>query len=265
MSDPGRGASAAGPEPSGEITLITGASSGIGHALARRLAAQGDAVAVLARRRAELDALVSDIERAGGRALALVADVTDRAALAGAVERVHDTWGPVTRLIANAGGGRPTHVRSYDAAEVEATIRLNLIGVTNAVGAVLPGMLARNRGHLVATGSLAAWRGLPTAAAYSAAKAGLARFMESLRIDLIDTGVDVTLLEPGFVARPGSRRRRLRMPMDVATSRMARAIVRRRRCWRGPPALVFAARVLTSLPSPVYTRLMAGRGRRPAD
>ncbi|WP_423821390.1 SDR family NAD(P)-dependent oxidoreductase [Salinisphaera sp. SPP-AMP-43] len=247
-----------------EVTLITGASSGIGYYLAQQLAAQGDAVAVLARRGAELEALVQDIRDQGGRAMAVVADVTDRSALAQAVAEVVAEFGPVTRLVANAGGGRPTHVASYDAAEIENTIRLNLIGVANAIGAVLPMMREAGRGHLVAMGSLAAVRGVPTGAAYSAAKSGVANFMESLAIDLIDTGIDVTLLEPGFVAKPGKPPRWPRMPMDVATQRMTRAIVARRVRWRGPASLTVAAALLRLLPYRVYGRLLAGRGR-PAD
>lgn len=244
-----------------EVTLITGASSGIGYSLAQRLAAQGDAVAVLARRRAELESLVGDIRGHGGQAMAVVADVTDRKALAQAVDAVVAEFGPVTRLVANAGGGHPTHVASYDAAEIEHTIRLNLVGVTNAIGAVLPAMREAGRGQLVAMGSLAAVRGVPTGAAYSAAKGGVANFMESLAIDLIDTGIDVTLLEPGFVAKPGKPARWPRMSMDVATKHMARAIIARRARWRGPSSLRVAASLLGLLPYNVYGRLLAGRGR----
>lgn len=193
--------------------------------------------------------------------MAVTADVTDRAALAAAVAQVRRAFGPITRLVANAGGGKPTRIAAYDAETVEDTIRLNLIGTANAVGVVLDDMLAAGRGHLVAMGSLAAMRGLPTGAAYSAAKAGVANFMESLAIDLRHTGIDVTLLEPGFVAKPDSKKRRMRMPMDVATARMATAIIARRRRWRGPASLVFAANVLRLLPFSVYSRILAGRGR----
>ncbi len=244
-----------------EVTLITGASQGIGYNLALELARRGEAVAVVARRQPELDELVARIAAAGGRAMAVTADVTDRVALAAAVDRIRSEFGPITRLVANAGGGTPTRVANYDAQTVEDTIRLNLIGTANAVGVVIEDMLAADRGHLVAMGSLAAMRGLPTGAAYSAAKAGVANFMESLAIDLRQTGIDVTLLEPGFVAKPDSNKRRMRMPMDVATARMATAIIARRRHWRGPASLVFAANILRLLPFSVYSRVLAGRGR----
>ncbi|MGN8160311.1 SDR family NAD(P)-dependent oxidoreductase [Salinisphaera sp. SWV1] len=250
------------PRPaSPEVTLITGASQGIGYALALELARRGDTVAVLARRRAELDELVGRITAEGGRALAVTADVTDRAALAAAADRVRAEFGPITRLVANAGGGSSTQVRHYDAQAVEDTVRLNLMGTANAVGVVLDDMLTAGRGHLVAMGSLAAMRGLPTAAAYSAAKAGVANFMESLAIDLRHSGIDVTLLEPGFVAKPDSKKRRMRMPLSIASARMATAIVARRRYWRGPTGLVFAANILRLLPFSVYSRVLAGRGR----
>lgn len=253
--------SRSGGKPRPEVTLITGASQGIGYSLALELARRGDTVAVLARRQPELDALVARIMADGGRAMAVAADVTDRAALAAAADRVRSEFGPITRLVANAGGGARTQVTAYDAQAVDDTIRLNLIGTANAVGVVIDGMLAAGRGQLVAMGSLAAMRGLPTAAAYSAAKAGVANFMESLAIDLRHTGVDVTLLEPGFVAKPDSKRRRLRMPMHVASARMATAITERQRHWRGPAGLVLAANVLQLLPFSVYSRVLAGRAR----
>lgn len=248
--------------PLHDVTLVTGASQGIGYALARELARRGDKVAVLARRRAELDALVERIEAEGGRAMAVTADVTDRAALARAVAEIEAELGPISRVVANAGGGTATRVAAFDAQAVAATIELNLIGLSNTIDAVLDGMRARGEGHLVAMGSLAALRGLPGAAAYSAAKAGVARFMESLAIDLQDSGIDVTLLEPGFVAKPGRDKRRLRMPMDVATARMAAAIMARRRRWRGPTRLVVAAHVMRLLPFSVYRRMLSGKGRR---
>ncbi|RJS92212.1 SDR family oxidoreductase [Salinisphaera sp. Q1T1-3] len=249
------------PAPS-EVTLVTGASSGIGRALAISLASRGDRVIVLARRAALLETLVEEITVAGGQARAVVADVTDRETLAAALAEATAHTGAITRLVANAGGGSRTDMTAYDAATIADILRLNVEGVVNSVGCVLAPMQAAGRGHIVVMGSLAATRGLPNAAAYSAAKAGVARFTESLAIDLAETGIDVTLLEPGFVTKPGKRVKWPRMAMTQAVERMSRAIVRRIPYWRGPSSLVFAAGILRLLPSRAYIRIMAGRGRR---
>lgn len=246
------------------ITLVTGASSGIGRSLARRLARHGDAMALIARRREPLETLADEIEQAGGRAMALPCDVTDLGQVRAAVARIESEWGPVSRLVANAGGGEPTRAERFHADEVDAVVRLNLIGVANCVEAVLPGMLASGEGHLVAMGSLAGRRGLPGAAAYSAAKAGLANLMESLRIDLRGHGIAVTLLEPGFVrTKPGGsgKRKPFQLGLEDATQRMERAIVARRRRAAFPWPLVIVIGMLRLLPLTLYDRLLTGRGR----
>ncbi len=250
------------------VTLVTGASSGIGRSLARRLAADGDPVVVLARRRALLDSLVEEIEKSGGRALPVTCDVTDRAAVARAVAEAESSFGPIERLIANAGGGERTTLDPFDADHVERVLSLKLMGTVHCIAAVLPGMLERRSGHLVAMSSLAGLRGLPTAAAYSAAKGGVNNLMESLRLDLRGRGVDVTLLQPGFVStkphKPGVkvRRKPLRLELEQATELMHRAILARRPRCAFPRALVFALGATRVLPrawvDPLFARL--GRG-----
>ena len=256
------------------VTLITGASSGIGRSLARRLAARGDAMALLARRGDLLDSLAAEIEQAGGRALALPCDITDREALGRAVARTEAELGPITRLVANAGGGEPSQIDAFDAAAFEAVIQLNLIGVANSVAAVLPGMLARGSGQLVATGSLAGCRGLPSAAAYSAAKGGLANLMDSLHIDLSKRGIAVTLLMPGFVNKSGIKadpetvgKRRSKpfcIDLEDATARMEKAIIARRRQLVFPWSLAAVIGLTRLLPFGLDARVLAGRGRRSA-
>jgi len=245
------------------VTLITGASSGIGRSLARRLAAAGDPVAVLARRGELLDSLVKEIEQAGGRGLALRADVTRRNEVWDAVARVEGQLGPVERLVANAGGGSAVTAERFDAAQIEASLSLNVLGVAYSIEAVLPTMLERRSGHLVATSSLAAYRGLPTAAAYSAAKAALTNMMESLRVDLRLKGVDVTVIAPGFVrVSPKSRKRRKPFSLDVedATRLMQRAIDRRLPFYAFPLSMRFAVAMARLLPARVYDRLLTQLG-----
>jgi short-subunit dehydrogenase len=242
------------------VTLLTGASSGIGRSLALRLA--DDRLALVARRKTLLDSLAAEIEAAGGEALALPCDVTDRAQVAAAVQAAEARLGAIERLIANAGGGSKTDVQNFRAGDVEAILRLNVVGVANCIEAVLPGMLARGQGHIVVTSSLAAWRGLPGAAAYSAAKAALTAMMESLRIDLAPHGIDVTVLAPGFVrTRPDQKRKPFQVDLEQATARMARAIRARRKSYAFPLPLVLALGFGRLLPAPLYDRLLARRRR----
>jgi NADP-dependent 3-hydroxy acid dehydrogenase YdfG len=241
------------------VTLLTGASSGIGRSLARRLAS--DPLALVARRMALLDTLAAEIEAGGGQALALPCDVTDRAQVAAAVQAAEAHFGPIERLIANAGGGKSTDVESFASAEIEEMLRLNVVGVANCIEAVLPGMLARRRGHIVVTSSLAAWRGLPGAAGYSAAKAALTAMMESLRIDLAPHGIDVTVLSPGFVRTKPHKRKPFQIDLEQATARMARAIRARRKSYAFPLPLVLGAGFGRLLPAPLYDRLLARRRR----
>jgi len=250
------------------VTVVTGASSGIGRSLARRLAVGGDPVAVLARRGDALNELVAEIESLGGVALALPCDVTDRDQVEDAMTRTEKRFGPIERLVANAGGGDPTDVQAFEPAHVSATLDLNVIGTANCIAAVLPGMLERRSGHLVAMSSLAAYRGLPGGAAYSAAKAALTNLMESLRIDLREHGIDVTLLMPGFVrtkpVRAGkpTRRKPLRLELEDATARMERAIRSRRPRYAFPWPIVALVTFARLLPPVLYDRLVSRFNRK---
>jgi short-subunit dehydrogenase len=246
-------------------TLITGASSGIGRSLARRIAAHGESVALVARRKPLLDTLVNEIVESGGTACAIECDVTRKEDVVAAVHEAQRMFGPIDRLIANAGGGEPTFVESFSASSIAQVIALNVLGTANCIEAVLPSMIERRAGHIVATGSLASYRGLPTAAAYSASKAALTNLMESLRIDLKPLGIDVTLVLPGFVRTKPSRKKKRLLEMDLedATERIHRAIQKRKRYYAFPKSLALLLTVLRLLPATAYDRLLAGRGRKP--
>src|SRR6184192_2340535 len=203
---------------SNRVALVTGASSGIGRGLAVLLARRGEV----------LDEIVNEIEAAGGRALALPADVTDAIAVRDASEKLSSKFGPIDVLFANAGVGATTHAKDLDAKQVASVVDVNVIGVVNSVTAVIPGMVERGRGQLVAISSLAAYRGLPKSAAYCASKAAVSAFFESVRIDLIDTGVDVTIIHPGFIKTPLTAGRQAQMPflmeVDYASNKIIHAI-----------------------------------------
>lgn len=182
------------------VVLITGAGGGLGSHLAQCLAEQGASIAALDLRPEPLQDLVDRLK--GKRVAWAVGDVTDRDSLFAAVRALENELGPIDLAIANAGIGRETSALQFEAAEVEAQVRVNLIGVANTVGAVLPGMLARGSGHLAAISSLASYRGLPLMAGYCASKAGVNGLMEGLRIELAPQGIAVTTICPGWIRTP---------------------------------------------------------------
>jgi short-subunit dehydrogenase len=248
------------------MNFITGASSGIGRSLAKRIAASGEPVVVVARRLDLLESLVKEIESTGGRALAIRCDVTDRDAVHAAVGQAEAHFGATERLVANAGGAAPTLVDPFEAEHVAEVLELNVLSVAYCVEAVLPGMLERGRGHLVVTSSLAGVRALPNSGAYSAAKAALTNLMESLRLDLRGRGVDVSVIAPGFVhtkpAKPGKKKRNrpFRLELEPATARIWKAIQARKPYYAFPKTLVVILEIARLLPAGIYDRLLAGRG-----
>lgn len=246
------------------VTLVTGASSGIGRSLARRLAAAGDPVVLVARRAPLLEALAREIEDAGGRALAAAADVTLIDQVRAAVAAGEAALGPIERLVASAGGGERTDVRTFSAAQVAQMLNLNVVGLATCIEVLLPSMLRRGQGQLVAIGSLAGYRGLPHAAAYAAAKAAVMTMMEALRLDLKGSGVAVTLLLPGFVnAKAGNEGRRpFALELEATTARMHHAIVKRRPVDAFPWPLLAAIWIGRLLPPRAYDLLVTrGHGR----
>ncbi len=242
-----------------KVVLLTGASSGIGHALALELGRYGASLGLLARRDEALTGLAGEVERAGGKALALKADVRDAEEMRKAAGRVLEEWGRVDVLVANAGRSTTTGATALDAAEAGDVITVNVVGVVNSVAAVLPSMLERKQGHLVAISSLAAYRGLPKSAAYSASKAAFSTFFESLRVDLAASGVDVTIIHPGFIRTPLTANRKKKLPflleVDDAARRIRRALERRPRTYAFPWQLATVVRLLRHVPDVLYDRI----------
>jgi short-subunit dehydrogenase len=242
------------------VVIVTGASSGIGRALAARLGKSGRRVGLIARRRAELEATASEINSSGGVACASAADVADRTALRAAVDDIEHRLGPTDTIVANAGFGAPTHLDPLNIDDVEQTIRVNVMGVIYSIEAVLPGMLNRGRGHLVAISSLAAFKGLPGESAYCASKAAVNAYMEGLRISLRSRQIVVTTVCPGFVETPMTpmdSAMPFLMSADAAARRIARLIARRRGgVIRFPLPMSLLMRVIARLPDSVVARVV---------
>ncbi|MDQ3322862.1 MAG: SDR family NAD(P)-dependent oxidoreductase [Acidobacteriota bacterium] len=196
-----------------KVVFLTGASSGIGEALAIETAKRGAIVGLLARREELLREISAKIERNGGTARVFAVDITDAEAVARAARELRNEFGRIDILIANAGiGGNNAETRNLEAEGVTKVINTNLIGAVNAVSAVLPFMLAEKSGQLVAVSSLAGFRGLPKSAAYCASKAGMTAFFESVRLDVQRKGVFVTIIQPGFIKTPLTSGRETKMP-----------------------------------------------------
>ena len=181
------------------LALVTGASSGIGAAFARRLAADGSDLVVVARRRDRLEALAGELEAAHGvRVEALVADLSDPAQLASAEARLREGDRPVDLLVNNAGAGGHGSYSSLPVDDVEAMVRLNLLAPVRLMSAALPVMVARGMGGIVNVSSISGEQPIPFVATYAATKAFLTSLSESLHEELRGQGVAITAVLPGF-------------------------------------------------------------------
>jgi short-subunit dehydrogenase len=244
----------------GRTAVITGASSGIGWALARELAAQRCKVGLLARRAEQLTALAGEIEAAGGVAAWAVADVTQREQVLAAVASVRDRLGPVDLLIANAGVGAPTLLNPINVGDVEKMFKVNVFGVVYSIEAVLPEMLRRKSGHLAAVSSLAAYKGLPGESGYCASKAAVNAYMEGLRIQLHEHHIAVTTLCPGFVKTPMTEVNQFKMPFLLeareAARRIVRALRRKAKVYNFPWRMSVLMKLLAWLPDWLVAREM---------
>lgn len=241
------------------VVFITGASSGFGSALAALYAQNGDAVALVARRRDRIDALAAELNASGGKARAFVCDVSDRAQVHATVAACEAELGPVDLMIANAGVAHRTRAVGFDATAVQKTFDVNLLGAAYCFEAVLPGMLARNRGQLVGISSLAGYRGVPGAVAYCSSKAALNSLLESLRVELYKTNINVTTVCPGYVKTEMTADVETPMPflleLDDAAKRIYRAIDRAKTEFAFPWPMALLTRFGRLVPNAIYDRL----------
>lgn len=239
-----------------KVVMITGASSGIGRGLAFELASRGANLGLLARREDLLNEIVSEAHACNVRALAATADVRDAKAIRAAADRFRNELGPIDVMIANAGIGTADHALKLAPEHASEVIGVNVLGAVNSVAAVAPEMVARGRGRLVAISSLAAYRGLPKSAAYCASKAALTAYFESVRIDLRNTGVGVTIIYPGFIKTELTQGRVSKMPhlmeLDYAVKKIVSAIEKKKKSYAFPWQLATIVRSGLLMPTGLY-------------
>jgi short-subunit dehydrogenase len=245
--------------------IITGASSGIGRALALEYARRGATLGLIARRADLLEQLAATLPV---RSYTYVVDVTEARALANAAEDFIVRAGCPDIVIANAGVSAGTLTgHSEDNAVFEEIVRVNLIGMMLTFQPFIDAMKVRRSGVLVGIASVAGFRGLPGAAAYSASKAAAISYLESLRVELHGSGVSVVTICPGYVATPLTSKNPYRMPflMDagVAASKMAAAIDARRRFFVVPWQMALVGWALRRTPRFLYDALFSRAPHKP--
>ncbi|MCA1726236.1 MAG: SDR family NAD(P)-dependent oxidoreductase [Actinobacteria bacterium] len=187
----------------GANVLLTGASRGIGEVVARELVEKGARVAITARSADELNKVAEDLERRGGKAVAIPGDVTKKADRARMVREAEKAFGPLDVLINNAGFDEWSPYTELETSAIERMIELNLTSTILFSREVLPGMLERKRGHILNMASTAGKLMVPFTVTYSATKHGVVGFTLSLRAETVGTGVSASVVCPGYVQGAG--------------------------------------------------------------
>ena len=246
--------------------FLTGASSGLGEALARHYAATGATLGLFARREAELARVAASV--APATVVTYPGDVRDATALARAGADFTARFGVPDVVIGNAGISRGTLTQEAgDMAAFRSVFETNVQGLVQTFQPFLAAMTAARHGVLVGVASVAGFRGLPGSGAYSASKAAAITYLESLRVELRGSGVAVVTICPGFIRTPMTAHNPYRMPFlldaDKAARLIARAISRRRRFYVLPWQMRVAGRALKLLPRPLYEWAFFRSGRKP--
>lgn len=235
----------------GRVAWVTGAGSGIGAELAVQLAQAGWRVAISAR---SADALATVAARTD-RISAYPLDVTDLDAVAETIARIEAELGPIDLAVLNAGTYKPVSAKNFTAAAVGQNVEVNLMGTAKCLEVLMPRMTARRRGHIAVVSSLTGYAGLPTSAGYGATKAALINMCESLEPELAVHGVKMTVVTPGFVDTPLTRKNDFAMPFLIGVEDAAGRIVKGLRAGRFeisfPRRMAWAIGLLAALPHPL--------------
>ena len=237
------------------LAWITGASSGLGRALALRLVANGWRVVVSARRAEAL----ADLAAEAKNIVALPLDVTDQAACEAAVAWIEKNEGPLALAVLNAGTHLPVTARTLSVAPFAQLAELNLLGTIKTLVPVVAAMRARRRGQIAIVASLAGYRGLPGASAYGMSKAGLINLAEALQPELAALGIKLQLVNPGFVKTPLTDKNPFPMPflmpLDKAAVAFEKGLQSRRFEIIFPWRLALVMKLLRLLPYGLALRL----------
>ena len=236
--------------------LITGASSGIGYGLARALASEKCNLVLLARRKNLMDELAASLKESGSNFLSVKCDVTNKEEVRSAIDEVKNRFGIIDIAILNSGIGKNTTVQNLRASDAIGVFNVNVFGVLNFIEFLLPDFIKNKQGMIVGISSLAEVRGFTKSGAYSASKAALSIFLESIRVELKKYGVKVLTVKPGFVRTPMTDKNNFKMPflinLDKAVSIIINGIKKEKRIIQFPFPTVIGAKILKILPDSLF-------------
>ena len=247
--------------------FITGASTGIGAALARHYAGADTSIGLFARRRDLLETLASSLP---GRTAIYPSDISDTAAVRAAAQDFMARFGAPDLVIANAGISVGTHGDELqDIDKLHRVLAVNVTGLAATLAAFAPAMRTAGEGILCGIASVAGFRGIPGAGAYSGSKAAAIAWLEALRNELSGSGVSVVTICPGYIDTPMTRVNKYPMPFlisaDDAAARFARAIAAKRRLAVIPWQMALVSLLLRALPGALYDRLASRAPRKPRN
>lgn len=241
--------------------VITGASDGIGKAMAAEFARQGARLGLVARRRELLEPLAAELRAMGAKDVVVeVLDVTNFPLQRAALERFENHFGGITHLILNAGIESRADPRADSWESLRDCLNVNLNAAVNAAEWMKPRMVARGSGTIVGVSSIAAYRGLPDSGAYSTSKAALTTYLESMRVDLAPYGVRVLTIAPGYIRTAMTARNRGVMPflmgVEEAGRRFAQGILQGKRLIVAPAPYRFVIGLMRIVPIWLYDFLI---------
>ncbi len=252
-------------QPSDGVAWITGASSGIGEAVALKLAQRGWTVAITARRLDQLEEIARRAEGLPGRIVAHAGDVTETGSMKAVVDAIESVHGPIALAFVNAGIA-PDSEGVLDMAAFEQIIAVNLTGTARALAAVIERMSPRKRGQVAINASVAGYGGLPASSAYGVSKAAAIHLAETLKFEGDRLGIRVQLVNPGWIDTPMTQPKDVPMPFIMSQEEAARRIVDGFE--KGgfeitfPRRLSWVMKAVNLLPYPVYFWLIAHGTRR---
>jgi short-subunit dehydrogenase len=243
------------------VVLITGASSGLGEAVARSCARDGARLALAARREDRLRALAAELTAVGAAALVVPTDMRDPEAIRAMAAATQERFGRIDALVANAGVGHSASVIETTEEPLREQVEVNLLGVVRSAQAVLPAMRDQGSGHILAVASVAAGCAMPGAVIYSATKSAVVAFCEGLRREVSAHGIAVTAILPGFIDTPMTEGLTFPMPPASLVGDAVARLIRRPRRLVVIPAWYTPLLILNRL-APDWVDAIARRGER---